>query len=114
MTNEFGSLADFAVKVNTVPLPVLEAEQVGYLYNEDDHGPVLRIKLGNGPFHLDALAAYTGGQGRINLVWDNKDSRVCDIYSPKPLPSGRSRYNVTVPSLTGDRYYWFSYSWIIK
>lgn len=118
----YGDAADFAVKVNSLPLPLVpggesirwETPDGGPLHDivltESDTPPVLALRLADG---LDPgrLACFASGQGsaptRAERPW-------VLVQAEKPLPVGRSRYNCTAPAARPGQYFWYSQPWIVR
>lgn len=74
--------------------------------------PSISIKFDMTDFHKSQLACYVSGIGQAKLEWTAADT--VSVNSPKPLNTGRSRFNCTAPSITNkDSYYWFSQPWVI-
>ncbi|GAA5316888.1 MAG: polysaccharide deacetylase family protein [Candidatus Pelagadaptatus aseana] len=110
----YGDLQDFAIKVNSLPLPVASVAFQGESYSHwvepvlsGPSRPVLKIKFGSE--RLDGLRCYATGQGQIDVDIVGSEARV--TASAALLP-GRSRYNCTAAGPQG-RFYWFSQLFII-
>lgn len=110
----YTDIKDFGVKLLTLPLPIgyLSAED-NPLANSNQH-PALLLELAEGDYATENLRCYGSGQGALQLQW--LSDRRLQVTPDKPVPSGRSRYNCTMP--TGKRYrdiqrfYWYSHPWI--
>nr|MEE4267520.1 polysaccharide deacetylase family protein [Candidatus Krumholzibacteria bacterium] len=120
MAAQFAEMESFALKGGSLPLPVVsvQAEDLELLFNPSSvmvgaEPPLLKLKLGPGHFRPAELAAYAGGQGRIRSTWSGEPDRTLEVQAPAALTPGRSRYNVTVPDLTGRRWYWYSHTWVV-
>jgi hypothetical protein len=117
MAGAFAAMENFPVKASCLPLPVLEAQSAGPLLPAGvgvvKPRPALRLKLAPGDYRAAQLAAYASGQGRADLTWIDEEARVLEVRATEPLPTGRSRYNITAPATDGRRYYWYSYTWIV-
>lgn len=118
----YGDSDDFAVKVNSLPLPlVTEATNTRWLRSQaeplDDlvlpvsvDRPLLALLLAPG-FTLTSLRCFASGQGQIPLTFQQQWAFA---QAKSPLPVGRSRYNCTAPSNKKGRFYWYSQLWIRK
>jgi len=115
----YGDLDDFATKVASLPLPLLNvtvksdtesAILADTLLPAHVKIPELHIKLIS-PRMAQQVQCFASGQGAIPTTV-NGDT--VTAKAPKPLPIGRSRYNCTAPSGENGRYYWFSYFFIKK
>lgn len=120
MAAGFAALENFPVKAASLPLPVLkvEAPDPVLVFGPDSvilgaEPPVLRLTLAGGDFQAGQLAAYASGQGKAEIAWVDVARTEVEIRARQDLPAGRSRYNVTAPSRTGGRWYWYSHTWIV-
>jgi biofilm PGA synthesis lipoprotein PgaB len=117
MSGGDAGMENFPVKVSCLPLPVMKAESAGHQMplgiGVVRPRPALRLTLADGDYRIGQLAAYASGQGRAELTWVDRDSRICEVRANESLPAGRSRYNVTAPARDGRRYYWYSHTWIV-
>lgn len=119
MAAGFASLESFPSKVSSLPLPVVgvQAEELELFFGPDSvmlgaQPPRLRLVLDPGAYRGNELAAYAGGQGRITSNWDPLN-RILDVRGLKPMSPGRHRYNITAPDPTGQRWYWYSHTWVV-
>lgn len=109
----YSGMADFEDKVRSLPLPVLgQRSAADSLLPLQLSQPTLTIELAKGDYLTAQLACYASGQGRIKVNWLTE--RRFTTTAGRPLPVGRSRYNCTLPNQSGDRYYWYSQTWIRK
>lgn len=111
VAGDYAELDEFAVKVQSLPLPVLDQETLPDPQLPDDAlEPILEIRLSPGDYDLARLACYASGQGA--MVIESLGPRAFRAIPKRPLPPGRSRYNCTAPQHGSNRYYWFSYQWV--
>jgi peptidoglycan/xylan/chitin deacetylase (PgdA/CDA1 family) len=101
----YGDTEDFAVKVNSLPMPLVETETVA-----GGIRPVWRLRPAP-PLQASDLSCFASGQGRIPVTIDGEWALV---QAPRTLPVGRSRYNCTAPSGDRERFYWESRAWIVR
>ena len=111
MGGRYGRLSDFGLKVASMPLPVLAAEPASMLVATDEPRPSLRLEIGPGEFDTGRIAAYVGGEA-VTPVWEDRAAGWLRVETPRDLPVGRSRTNVTAPAVTGGRWYWYSHPWL--
>ena len=110
MNERFAVLDDFALKVNSRALPVIDQQPLDPVRTTPEP-PRLRLTLADLPAVARAgLACYYAGE-RLLPSWLEADRRL-RVEGSAPLPVGRSRYNCTAPDGEG-RYYWFSQLWIL-
>ena len=112
MSGPYANLKEFALKVNSLPLPVIEMDPQDPVLTEAMALPILKLKLAEGDYDLKRMACFASGQGRINLTWIDKKNNYFAVSPLKELPFGRSRYNCTAPHLHSKNYYWFSQQWL--
>ena len=107
----YGSLDDFATKVNSLPFPNSRVKVLGpndSVLNEPElpatvARPVLKIASPLIPY-IDNIACFASGQNKIKV---QINGGVLLAQAPRALPVGRSRYNCTASAGAG-RYYWHS------
>ncbi len=118
----YGDAGDFAIKVNSLPLPLATARK-SILLHGDSGGvladlllppgvtrPKLGLRLVQG-FPSSRLTCFASGQGQMPV---RVEGEWVFTQAPLPLAVGRSRYNCTAPSAEQGRFYWFSQPWIRK
>ena len=111
MAGNYGG-SDFAVKVNSLALPVKSQSPDSSLIDKNNLTPELTIELAEGPYQKNQLKCYASGQGEIEVKWLDKEMTKFTTKVKNPLPVGRSRYNCTAPSNSGRQYYWYSHTWL--
>ena len=105
-------VSDFAVKANSVALPVISQAPDSSIISEDNLQPELTLKLAPGDYQKKQLKCYASNQGELTVVWLDKEMTRFKTQANQPLSVGRSRYNCTAPSNSGQQYYWFSHAWL--
>ena len=110
VNERYGDIADYSLKANTLPFPVLDAVPVDPVVNGSE-APVLELKFGESSARIAALTCYLGG-GSMRVTWVSEKERHARISTNAPLPKGRSRYNCTAPHQSLNRWYWYSHPWI--
>nr|WP_286196321.1 polysaccharide deacetylase family protein [Thalassotalea sp. G20_0] len=105
-------LNDFATKVNSRALPVTSQSPDSSLITQDNLKPELELALAEGDYQKKQLKCYASGQGELKVTWLNKEMTLLRTQANKPLPVGRTRYNCTAPSNSGQHYYWYSHAWL--
>lgn len=115
MSAAYDDLEQFALRVRTRPLPVIEQSPKRHILEGSETLPTLSLTLGEGAYRIDQLACYASNQGRIEVDWLDTSARRLLVKPLKALPPGRTKYNCTAPSSreTGV-YYWYSYLWMKK
>lgn len=109
INEHYSDLNDFAVKANSLPLPVRSMTPRDPLVAENP--PRLEVVLGKGEANLDRLACYRGAK-RLAIEWLDREQGRFAVRAAAPLPPGRDRYNCTAPHPSG-RWYWFSQPWLV-
>ena len=112
MAGHYAEMDEFIIKVRSMPLPVISVEPGDPVLPHDVLKPVLRLTLAPGEYLPDSLTCYSGGQGRINVRWLDRDEGIVEITPNKNLSKGRSRYNCTARHKKEKRYFWYSHLWI--
>ncbi len=115
MSTRYADLAQFRMKVNTHPLPVVEKSSKSPLVSEDNNPPGLTVKLTPGRFDPQQIACFASGEGKIpiSIRTETSSGLISLTLKPsRPLRPGRSRYNCTAPHQQKKAYFWFSHLWI--
>lgn len=118
----YGDRQDFAVKVNSLPLPLAsgtdsirwESADRTALHDVVLQGPTARPVLGlllADDFDLATLRCFVTGQNQARIM---PEPPWAFVQSERPLARGRSRYNCTAQSGQSGRYHWFSQLWIVQ
>lgn len=105
----YANFDTFKVKVHTQAMPASVAFLEPLIA---DNPPTLTLKFENiDLLRLAQLRCYgPGGETNLSQVSERKFIAV----NKKPLPTGRSRYNCTMPIQNSAHYFWLSQLWIKK
>ena len=112
MAASFAAMPEFKIKVRTLPLPVIEATPGDPVLSVDEWQPVLTLRLAEGDYRKEQLRCYVSEQGAGDVTWEDKSAGILKVRAKAPLNVGRSRYNCTTPNYQGNRFYWYSHTWI--
>ena len=113
----YGTIEDFATKVNSLVMPIKQVSMFDGDNNElQDHlldkgvkKPKLEIQLFSGQPVYDIQCYSSRGNKLVKIKTENGYQ-----FTPQnELPVGRSRYNCTASSEREGRFYWFSQPWIL-
>ena len=107
MSEAYGDIEDFILKINTLPLPIESVSPMEPLVRLNNP-PLLKIKLKR---VIDNVQCYSSSGDRIDVEWISKKELY--IQAKSPLKAPRDRYTCTAPAKEG-RWYWYSNLWIIK
>lgn len=110
VNERYAELADFSLKANTLPFPILKATPVDPVVRSRA-APVLELEFGESSARLAALTCYLGGES-MQVERSGEQDRRVKISAEGYLPPGRSRYNCTAPHQSVNRWYWYSHPWI--
>jgi peptidoglycan/xylan/chitin deacetylase (PgdA/CDA1 family) len=110
IAGNYADMESFALKAQSLPLPLRSATVDQAPLSFDQHKPQLQLNLTQ---PLPELACYGSGQGRLKRQWLNEEKSVVLFTANDSIPVGRSRYNCTAPAASG-RFYWWSKSWYRK
>lgn len=108
MAEQFADMTSFKTKAMSLAMPVIRKEPVDP--STTDLRPQLKVTLDSMNSDLSRLTCYFGSQV-MKIDW-LKTNEQFSIQAETDIPTGRSRYNCTIPDLTSGRYYWFSHLWI--
>lgn len=109
INERYGELADFSLKAQTLPFPVLKVTPVDPVVG-GELSPVLELQLAESSANLARFTCYLGGE-RMRVNWIDSEERIVEISTTEILPPGRSRYNCTAPQQSANRWYWYSHPW---
>ena len=114
----YGTLEDFATKVNTKALSLESAQLYAdwsaeqpltdLVVTEGDR-PVLKLTLAREDL-ARGVNCFASGQGAIEV---RVKGRVLLVRADEPLSPGRTRYNCTAASGEPGRFHWFSQQWLV-
>ncbi|RRJ83186.1 polysaccharide deacetylase family protein [Aestuariirhabdus litorea] len=113
----YAGVDDLAVKLWSLPLPVVAETPASMVLPEAELRPRLELQLAPGAYRDHQLACFASGQGRMPVQVDRisvgGEERIrVTVRAEQGLEPGRSRYNCTAPDLRGQRYYWYSKPWL--
>ena len=107
MSGNYGSVSDFRLKVNTVPLPVTYKSSEETIVSKENNPPSLTIGLKK-KFH--DLQCFNSSGKKIAMQY--KSPLSVEMKSEEPLNYPRDRYTCTAKTESG-KWYWFSHLWVI-
>ena len=89
MATGFDSLDQFAIKVNSRPLPVEVLAPEHRLIAASIDKPIMRFRLGTGNFAEDKLSCYFSGN-KMAINWLDREQRLVEIKPLKQSARGGS------------------------
>lgn len=108
MGGPYSGMESFMTKVDTLPMPIETVYQDPT--DGDRTEPLLKLSFEGSELRLDQLVCYGPDGERMPVTQVSPLS----FETSARVPSGRSRYNCTMPTGNSDRFYWFSQMWIRK
>ncbi|MBT8084312.1 MAG: polysaccharide deacetylase family protein [Woeseia sp.] len=112
ISTNYADERNFALRVNSEPLPVAITRAPDHLLGSGDPAPELAFRLQNGPFRLSSVSCYNSNGDRLFYV-EGSDGEL-SVQSPSPLASGRSKYTCTAPHRTKTGVFgWYSHLWVV-
>lgn len=112
----FTELDDFAMKVNTRPMPV---SKVKFYKDKNRKADDLIVRAGEKPWLvleitqnelLKKINCFATGQGAIKVKSIENEIWVQPTQELKP---GRTRYNCTAPTGEKGRFFWYTQQWLV-
>jgi len=112
----FTALDDFAMKVNTLPLPV---RAINFYKNKQEQSDSLIMRAGDKPWLVlditernspQKINCFATGQGAIHV--ETIDKKIW-VQAKGALTPGRTRYNCTAPSGEKGRFFWYTQQWLV-
>lgn len=111
----YADLTNLRVKLESLALPVVSTQPASRVLDGTDKKPSLELILAPGDYRINQLRCYGPGSQILNVKavqQPDKQIRV-NITSRHQLEAGRPRYNCTAPHQTENRYYWFTFQWVL-
>jgi poly-beta-1,6-N-acetyl-D-glucosamine N-deacetylase len=109
VNEHYGDLATFALKADSLPLPLQSATPWNPLVH-NTNPPRLEINLVPDSIPAGALHCYRNGP-QMPIDWLNDSKTQFVLRAAEPMSAGRMRYNCTA-QIKG-RYYWYSHMWLL-
>jgi len=107
MAETFADLGEFAVKADSLALPVTGVEP----WDPVVFDPLPRLEISLDPNGgIGAVNCFVSGQGQVPVEWLEAGLRF-RVGPVKPLGPGHSRVNCTARRPDG-RFYWYSHQWL--
>jgi peptidoglycan/xylan/chitin deacetylase (PgdA/CDA1 family) len=117
MNDNFGAMAQFKIKLASLPLLYKKITPARHLLTNDETlKEGMKIEFYPEKIQTKQLACYYANHGKIKVEVSQDEQRI--LVTTEPLPAllpGRSRINCTAPSsevVNSGRYYWFSHYWM--
>lgn len=106
----YANLNTLKTKLSSLALPIEAVTDGEMVRDNNDTTPTLQVSLrSTDDFYRSSMTCFIGGEA-VTPEWDGNSFSVA---APSAIPIGRSRYNCTVPSISGEgRYYWYSHPWV--
>ncbi|MFQ5465372.1 MAG: polysaccharide deacetylase family protein [Thermodesulfobacteriota bacterium] len=110
----YADLKDFALKAESLPLPVRSVRPWDPVLPAGERRPLLELGLAEtGAGVIGRVSCFVSGQGRVEVEWTDRGKGLFTVRAPEPLGTGRARYNCTAPSGRDGRFFWYSHIWIV-
>ncbi|MGH8372647.1 MAG: polysaccharide deacetylase family protein [Gammaproteobacteria bacterium] len=109
VNEHYGDLATFALKADSLPLPLQSATPWNPLVH-NTNPPRLEINLVPDSIPAGALHCYRNGP-QMPIDWLNDSKTRFALQAAEPMSAGRTRYNCTAQ--INGRYYWYSHMWLL-
>ncbi|WP_237051273.1 polysaccharide deacetylase family protein [Magnetospirillum sp. ME-1] len=106
-SSAYGDLQRFRLSVRSLPLPAVDITPEDPAIKANP--PAFGFTLAEDVPGIDGLSCFASHQGQLKV--ERLGPRV-EVRMSKPLPSGRTRLNCTVPALEG-RWRWFGWQFSV-
>lgn len=106
-SSAYGDLQRFRLSVRSLPLPAVDITPEDPAVKANP--PAFGFTLAEDVPGIDGLSCFASHQGQLKV--ERLGPRV-EVRMSKPLPSGRTRLNCTVPALEG-RWRWFGWQFSV-
>ncbi|HLF35630.1 MAG TPA: polysaccharide deacetylase family protein [Cyclobacteriaceae bacterium] len=109
MNDQYGSMPVFIEKANMKALRAKEAAESSTAYVENP--PELKFSFSRSDYDLKRIQGYIqGGDAILEISGDSIIS--VSLKSNRRLSARRVIYTITVPAVTGKKWFWHSHLWI--
>jgi peptidoglycan/xylan/chitin deacetylase (PgdA/CDA1 family) len=113
MGGRFATIEGFTEKTGMKALRVVECIPVSPLVVQNP--PVLVLKIEPETINTQQFQFFVNGMRSENLtIAFEENIPALTVKAPGALKTRRTLYTVTVPSLNGKQWYWYSHLWIIS
>lgn len=113
MASRYAELNNFKLKVNTLPLPIVDVWPKDSLVALEQRRPTLKLMLLPGAYSKAAIQCYIGGSSDVAISWTENISDQMTVKPNFDLKPGRHRTNCTMPSPEKGRFHWYSHNWFV-
>lgn len=113
MAEAYADIDGFAMKALSLALPVRSVRPWDPVVDGDKR-PRLEVELASANVSLSTLGCYVSSQGKVEVEWVDRKAGRFAVQPQADLSTGRNRYNCTALNRKGDRYYWYSHSWLVR
>jgi peptidoglycan/xylan/chitin deacetylase (PgdA/CDA1 family) len=114
MNVRYANIQSFITRVNTLPLPVVNAEPEDPLVSLGEWRPALKLTLVPDSYSKDNLQCFVAGSNNVEITWSEERADLVTITPKFDLKPGRSRTNCTMPYGQVGRYHWYSHNWFVR
>ena len=114
MAAHYAAMPSFKTKVNTLPLPVLNAQPIDPLVPLQQRRPALKLRFEPARYRKHAIQCFVGGSKDVTMRWPDDAADVLVVTPNFDLQAGRHRTNCTMPSAEPGRYHWYSHNWFVR
>jgi len=108
MSGGYGTMEQFVLKINTVPMPLKSVENEDTIVDTGNNPPHLTLTLQK---PLKGFECFNANGDKLNMKWLS-DTKVT-IQSPLPLQYPRNHYTCTAPTEDKAVWYWYSHLWVV-
>ena len=112
-SGRYANLATLSVKLNSLAFKIMSEEPRSDVILFGQPSPTLVLKIDKQDVNHRQLQCFYFGEAIDTQVIKTGDMLTIRATSASSLKAGRSRYNCTAPSLSLNRYYWYSMPFIV-
>ena len=114
MAAHFAEMPGFITKLNSLPLPIIQAEPADPVVEPGLSRPSLHLSLAVDSYSKDKLRCFVNGSDQVEMLWSETKKDYVTITPLFDVKPGRHRTNCTMPSDRKDRFHWYSHNWFMR
>jgi peptidoglycan/xylan/chitin deacetylase (PgdA/CDA1 family) len=109
----YARIETLSVKLKSLAFKIIGEKPKSEIIKFAEAAPTLDLTLMANDVNHKHLQCFYLGEKIETRVIKNKERLELTAYHNKSLKAGRSRYNCTAPSLSQNRYYWYSMPFVV-
>ena len=110
----YANIETLRVKLKSLALNIVRESPKSEVWQLGQPAPELHLTVLSADLNYQHLQCFYQGERIETQLTQQGDQLSVTARHAKPLKKGRSRYNCTCPSLSQNRYYWYSMPFVVS